>query len=459
MSLRTSSCGGCGAPLRDDQRYCLQCGARHGAPRVDALAELGFVPGPVADPSAARAQKPLPIGRKTPSRRLTAALAAATLGLGGLAGAAIGPAPEGAVAGAPAARVVALVVPSAAPATTATPEDEAPAPPAHEGSSATPSAEDATDDTASAASGTTSDDDAASDDATPDTTAADDGGASDTEPSSTSPSSTAPPATSTAGTAPAHVWLVSLPAADATTAFGAASPLAPLVAQGLSLPGYTAAGPSPASNQLALLGGQVPTADCAADLSACVLPAGETSLPDQLTTLQLTWRAYVEDPAARCTGAPNARVGTTLFTTLTQRGDCATTTVATDQLQTDLATADTTPALSLVVPATNDSAKAIADQILASKAYKSDGVLVLAPDAPNPAAPPAPTGALVLSPKATAGSQVTDALGPVALLRSVDGLFGLDPLGAAAQAPAGALDSIFPQSDPSHPSNSTRRSP
>jgi hypothetical protein len=456
MSLRTSSCGECGAPLRDDQRYCLQCGARHGAPRVDALVELGFGPRPVADPSAARARKPLPIGRKSPSRRLTAALAAATLGLGGLAGAAIGPAPEGAVAGAPATRVVALVVPSAAPATTATTEDDAPEPPADEGSSATPSADEASDNAAATAADTTADDDATTTDADTDaepTAAGEDG---EDGPSSTAPSSTAPSTTSTAGTAPAHVWLVSLPAADATTAFGAASPLAPLVAQGLWLPGYTAAGPSPASNQLALLGGQVPTADCAADLSACVLPAGETSLLDQLTTLQLTWRAYVEDPAARCTGAPSVRVGTSLFTTLTQRGDCATTTVAPDQLATDLATADATPALSLVVPATNDSAKAIADQILASKAYKQDGVLVLVPDAPNPAAPTAPTGALVLSPKATAGAQVTDVLGPVALLRSIDGLFGLDPLGAAAQAPAGALDSIFP---PSHPSNSTRRSP
>ena len=356
--------------------------------------------------------------------------------------------------------MVALVVPSAAPATTTTPADDTPEPPADEGSSETPSGEDAADDTASAASDTTSgDDDTTNDDAAgddTDTTAADEDDASSTPPSSTEPSSTAPSATSTAGTAPAHVWLVSLPAADATTAFGAASPLAPLVAQGLLLSGYAAAGPTPASNQLALLGGQVPAADCAADLGACVLPAGETSLFDQLATLQLTWRAYVEDPAARCTGTPSARVGTTLFTTLTQRGDCATTTVAPDRLATDLATADATPALSLVVPATNDSAKAIADQIQASKAYKQDGVLVLAPDAPNPAAPTAPTGALVLSPKATAGTQLTDALGPVALLRSVDGLFGLDPLGAAAQAPAGALDSIFP---PSHPSNSTRRSP
>ncbi|WP_445152564.1 hypothetical protein [Baekduia sp. Peel2402] len=469
MSLRTSSCGECSALLHADQRYCLECGARHGAPRIDALSELGFEPTgdgvAPAVPAAVAVQEPVPVGRATPSRRLTAALAIATLALGGVAGAAVGPVPEGSIAAAP-ARVVALVVPQAAPATsddaTAT-EDDA-APPEDEGTSDTPSAadDDASSDDASAAS-----DDSASDDATAeDDTAADDDASDDESPAAADPdsaSSTTPSSTDTAGTAPAHVWLVSLPAADAATAFGAASPLAPLVAAGALLPNYAAAGPSSAANQLALLGGQVPTADCVAALTACVLPAGETSLLDQLSSIQLTWRAYVEDPAARCAATPNARVGTSLFTTLSQRGDCATTTVAPDQLATDLATASKTPALSLVVPSTNESAKAIADQVLASEAYKKDGVLVLAPDAPapvDPAAAPgtvaAPTGALVLSPKATAGSTLDAATGPVALLRSVDVLFGLDPLGAAAQATAGALDPIFP---PSNTTNSTRRSP
>ncbi|MCW2993547.1 MAG: hypothetical protein JWQ18_1042, partial [Conexibacter sp.] len=61
------------------------------------------------------------------------------------------------------------------------------------------------------------------------------------------------------------------------------------------------------------------------------------------------------------------------------------------------------------------------------------------------------------------------ATGPVALLRSLEDLLGLDPLGAAAQVTAPALDgvlappvatasaaSIFPH--PSHPTITTRRS-
>jgi hypothetical protein len=468
MSLRPNICGECSAPLRDDQRYCLQCGARNGAPRVDPLEALGFEPGISTPPepvATAPHDEPVPAGRGLPSPRLTAALAAATLVLGGLAGAALGPAPAPSLAAAP-QRVVALVIPSAAPAKTTTQDtatDEEP--PEDEGSSDTPSADDA------ASTGDTSTDDTSADDATSttdDTSTTETTETTDTTETTPDESTT----TSTAGTAPAHVWLVSLPAADATTAFGPASPLAALVAQGTLLRAYAPAGPTPAANQLALLGGQVPTADCAAALASCVLPAGETSLPDQVTTLNLTWKAYVEDAALRCAAAPDGRVGVSLFTTLTQRKDCAETVVGPQQLATDLKAVEATPALSLLVPATTDAVPALVAQIIASKAYKKDGVLVLAPDAPPPATDPAAplpaVGALVLSPRATAAKALDTPTGPVALLRSVDELLGLDPLATAAQATAGALDdvlappiatasaaSIFP---PSHPSITTRRS-
>jgi hypothetical protein len=49
----------------------------------------------------------------------------------------------------------------------------------------------------------------------------------------------------------------------------------------------------------------------------------------------------------------------------------------------------------------------------------------------------------VLSPRVTAGTASDAATGPVALLRSFDTLLGLDPLAAAAQAPAGALDAVL----------------
>src|SRR5438270_11756 len=125
------ACGACGAPLAADQRYCLECGARHGAPLVDPLAALGF----------------------------------------------------------PAEAIV-------------------------------------------------------------------DSGAGDTAPAATSVP---------AATAPAHLWLISVPRLDAS-AFAAGGLFADLAARGTVLSRYAAAGPSAAANEVALLGGQVPTADCDADL-------------------------------------------------------------------------------------------------------------------------------------------------------------------------------------------------
>jgi hypothetical protein len=158
-------------------------------------------------------------------------------------------------------------------------------------------------------------------------------------------------------------------------------------------------------------------------------------------------------------------VGVSLLTTLAQRGVCATTVVGPEALDADLKTIDKTPALSLVVPAAADlptasaTVHALLAKILASEAYKKDGVVVLAPDAPPAATPTAPLGALVLSPRATAGAVVATPTGPVALLRSLDQLLGLDPLGAAAQASPGALDGVLEDFPPSNSTTTTRRSP
>jgi hypothetical protein len=537
----TAACGECGAPLHADQRYCLSCGARHGAPRVDPLGALGFAvetpagaasggfaAGAASGSGAAAGGGFAPVGtatsgaaattisaapsggasagngaasgdvpssaRRVPSRRLSAALAAATLALGAAAGAALGPGPAPSVAAAP-QRLVALVVPSAAPVATTT-TDKEPELPEDAGSSDTPSADEDT--TSTADDSTSADDDTSTDDTSTDTKTTDADAKTTPAASDDSSSSTTPAAT--VATVPAHVFVISLTGLDAT-AFAPTSPLADLVARGTLLSNYSAAGPSAAANELALLGGQVPTADCAADLAACVLPAGETSLPDQLRTINLTWRAYVDDPAQRCAATPSARVGASLFTTLAARKDCASNVVDPATLDADLAKKAKTPALSLFVPSAPADGSAGLDgasaplhalvaKITASAAYKADGVLLIVSDAPPlatapvdpatapppPAADPttataAPLGALVLSPRATAARTVDAATGPVALLRSIEDLLGLDPLGAAAQATP-ALDGVlapptatasasaaptFPHR--SHPLNPTRRSP
>ncbi|WP_155892250.1 hypothetical protein [Conexibacter woesei] len=447
MTLRPSTCPSCSALYDAEQRYCLGCGALVAPRRVDPLLALGFPPeealggepttvpaAPAAVPAGSSAAGP---ARRRPSPRVAVAMAAGALVLGGVAGAALGPTPEDSLAAAPARQVVALVVPEAT--TTAAAEAPAarqPATPRH--SAATPAAAPSADDDATAAADatpaatkTTDSTDSTADDDT-DTTSDDD------STSSSAPESTTVPA----GTTPAHVWLVALPAGTDPTI------LTPLAAQGATLSGYTGAGPSAAVNGVALLGGQVPTADCTADATPCVLPAGETSLPDQLTAINLTWKAYVADAALRC-AAPSALVPTSLFTTLRDRPDCATTTVGTDALAADLKDSDRTPALSLIVP--RDPATELAPlvaQITASDAYKKDGVLVIVPDAPPP-------GALVLSPRVTAGATDATATGPVALLRSLDGLFGLDPLATAADATAGALDPVLPAATSTTPTSST----
>jgi hypothetical protein len=499
MSLRTSDgaagCGECGSPLHADQRYCLQCGARSGAPRVDPLAALGFplevhtsgnAPATIATaPRSAPADETRPLTARAsrgPTRRTAAALAAATLVLGGVAGAALGPGPSPSLAAAP-QRLVALVVPSAPPATTPAESDDVTPPPTDEDAPDTPAAGDP-EDSAPSDDGA---DDAASD--TPSSDGAGDAGQGATKDDDSGAAT--PTTTSTAGTAPTHIWIVSLTQLDAATAFAPTSPLADLVAQGTLLSHYSSAGPSAAANELALLGGQVPTADCAADLAACVLPAGETSLPDQVVTLNLTWRAYVENATARCAPAPNARVGVSLFTTLAGRKDCTGNVVGPDRLAADLATATATPALSLIVPsACHDGSAtpctpgapagldgasaplhALVQQITTSPAYLAGGVLIIVPDAPPPTTAPsttdpaattaptppaaAPLGALVLSPRATAGRTIDTATGPVALLRSLDGLLGLDPLGSAAQATTGALDGVLTDATPGAASSTT----
>ncbi|WCB93550.1 hypothetical protein DSM104299_02263 [Baekduia alba] len=467
MILRPSeaaaTCAECGAPLAGDQRYCLECGARHGVPRVDPLQALGFAAASAAPAVAAQPPSPANPARRAPSPRIAAALAATTLVLGGVAGAALGPGPTPSLAATP-QRLVALVVPSAPVATT--PTEHADEPPAVDSDDApTPSVDDGAS-VESAGDDTTTSSSSAAEHGTDDTTTDDTSDSDDPAPaSSTTPAATT---TSPAATAPAHVWLVALTQADASV-YAPGGPFADLAAQGTLLSKYIAAAPSAAANEIALLGGQVPTADCDADLAACVLPAGETSLPDQLASVNLTWKAYVEDPALRCAATPSARVATSLFTTLRQRTDCAQTTVGLDALDADLADATRTPAFSLLVT-TNAAAEvpALVAKLQASDAYKKDGVVVVASDAHPPTGDPAaPLGALVLSPRATAGQTVDAATGPVALLRSFDTLLGLDPLATAAQAPAGALDAVLASSGgtpttstPSTTSTTTtRRSP
>jgi hypothetical protein len=68
-------CRSCGAPLAPDQRYCLACGTRVAAPRLDFLAEMERAPaqaagdaGAATAPAAVAAAATQPAPAATPSR-------------------------------------------------------------------------------------------------------------------------------------------------------------------------------------------------------------------------------------------------------------------------------------------------------------------------------------------------------------------------------------------------------
>ena len=104
---RAAQCTGCGAVLVEDQRYCLQCGARHGKPRLDftafwkPLSPTHSPDEPSGQPTAGATTGQRHswlagasfLGAGAPSRGMASALAAGVLAVGILAGVALGPGP------------------------------------------------------------------------------------------------------------------------------------------------------------------------------------------------------------------------------------------------------------------------------------------------------------------------------------------------------------------------------
>jgi hypothetical protein len=246
--------------------------------------------------------------------------------------------------------------------------------------------------------------------------------------------------------------------------------------------------------------------------TGCVYPSATQTLAGQLTTKHLTWKAYLEgmDESAGATGSAGTSSATgacghpalgaadplsaltppagqayatwrnpfVYFHSVIDSSECASDDVGLSSLKGDLASAKSTPNFSYIVPGrcddgdTNPCAAgqaggmAAADgflqkavpEILGSKAYKENGLLVITVDeAPSsgeyadsssccgqPTFPnlPASTsalgklgggqvGALLLSPFVKGGNLVQDEYNHFSLLRTVEDLFGLSHLGYA----------------------------
>ncbi len=228
----------------------------------------------------------------------------------------------------------------------------------------------------------------------------------------------------------------------------------------------------------------------------CVYPNTVTTIADQLGASRRTWRAYVEDldrgpapaagvaPKATCrhpesngpddtlTARPGDGYATrhnpfVYYHSLLDLGDCDSSDGALTELEGDLRAAKDTPNLAYIAPnLCNDGTEspcvdgspgglAAADaflatwvpKILASPAYRADGLLIVAfagdvtpatADPASPADPPADApvknGALLVSRYAQAGGTAGTDYDPYGLLRSLEDLFALRPLAGAAKA-------------------------
>jgi hypothetical protein len=287
-----------------------------------------------------------------------------------------------------------------------------------------------------------------------------------------------------------HVFLISLASSGYDAAFGGA-PQMPYLAQTLRpqgdlLSGFKLLDKAALPNSIAAVGGQPPTAQTKAgcpDYGACVYPAETLTLVDQIGIAKFTWRAYMESmvdpetgqpdncvypqpgaPPSTASGGYDVRLNPfPYFHSLLDLGDCGLDDVPLTELEKDLKKADSTPNYSYVSPnlcnvgisgqcapgAPDGAAAADAflaawvPKILASPAYKEDGLLIVTfgqvnsaapvdPAAPPSSADPLAVGTLLVSPFLTPASTDGVAYDPYSLMRSTEDLFGLAPLGRAA---------------------------
>jgi hypothetical protein len=432
-------CGACGAPLAPDQRYCLECGERRGPRRLEPLAHAR---------AAAPAQRPR-TSPQLPSPRVVGLATLLVVAFGIVAGTAAGPHAASTLAAATARRTI-IVVQAAAPVAA---PDAAPQPQPKPKPAPRP--------------------------APVHTTPAQ----SAPQPSAPAPAPAKPaPQPKPEPPAPAqpsvkHVWVVALTGHTMDEALADPSPMpylsGTLRPKGLLLSGYKPALPGGLANMIAMMSGQRPTAEqrgnCPAyddvDLKArtgCVFAKDVDTLPGQLTAVGKTWRAYVEDadagqPPDTCRhpapGGPlepvMARNPFLFFHAIVDTPDCAANTAGMSRLIPDTEDAESAPTFSLVIPnGCHDGAdqpctpgapagaaaadawlKSQLEPLLASKAYKDDGMVVVTfdtgPDVTKP------LGALVISDAVDAGGTDDGDYRPANLLRTFEDLLSLDPLGRA----------------------------
>jgi len=482
---QATSCKSCGTELSANQRYCLSCGTRIGAipaafarwlsgAKADAETPPASTVEPTPEPAENLAEDLAGEGeledasfaeRYMPEPRSAAIATMALLAFGVIIGAATGPLAQSAAVAPIVVEVSPEAVAEAPPPVEEEPEvvEEAPLPPE------------------AVASGTPP------------------GSFGEPEaphlvkpPPEEFPAEVLPPVT--------HLFLVVLGDHGFEETYGEGSQATylsqTLREQGELLENYYAVTQGDLANEIALLSGQGPTPataeDCPeyADLSSttvgleeqvegegCVYPATTETLPGQLTEAKKTWKAYVEGGNGCSHEAPANPFA--FFHSIVDTPGCAERSVGLEQLATDLESEKATPSFSYVVPDAGDEQQfleQVIPQIQESDAYNQSGLIAIVsaqapqegpnadasaccgtpeyPNLPPLSTPPAASGPvkpsgggghvglLLLSPFVTAGTtNESGYYNHFALLRSIEELFGLPPIGYAANPALTVFDS------------------
>ncbi len=342
-------------------------------------------------------------------------------------------------------------------------------------------------------------------DATGDDAGAGDDGTTDASagmsPPATTPATTTTP--TTASHPVKHVFLIALSTTSYHAGFGPGSVAhylnRRLRTRGTLLSGYRTLGDSELPDYLAMISGQAPNADTSSDCAVfaefassakaqgngqfkgpgCVYPNTALTIADQVTAAGKQWKAYlvgmdssscVHPDSNAADDAPLTGAGTDYatrhnpfiyFHSLLDLGGCQSNDVGIQHLARDLRVAKRTPTFAYIAPGLCDEPSATScagnepgglagedaflkrwvPQILASQAYKQDGVLMIvfadekaAADAGATGHGPVRTGALVLSPLADRGRTISGTFDPYSVLRAVEDLFGYTPLVHAKNA-------------------------
>ncbi|MEY2479058.1 MAG: phosphatidylinositol-3-phosphatase [Actinomycetota bacterium] len=317
-----------------------------------------------------------------------------------------------------------------------------------------------------------------------------------------------------------HVFIIVMENKNYDETFGPDSP-APylakeLVAQGLLMKEYYGTSHLSLGNYITMVSGQAPNPQTQADCinytefvgvaspldgqfvgTGCVYPPAALTIADQLEAKSLTWKGYMEDMGTPCR---HPALNTTDDTQQAEAGDqyatrhnpfmyfhsiidddpqCKARVVDLSALTADLVAESTTPNYSFITPdlchdghddpcvnsaqqgglaGEDEFLKEWVPRILASPAFKKDGLLIVtydeaeaaggSPDASaccaEPTGPNTPlpgitgpgggrTGSVLLSPFIAPGSVTEIPYNHYSLLRSMEDLFGLEHLGYAAQ--------------------------